>query len=160
MILNFAILGLVHRVIIYKHQIVPDVNQNVLLVVQEQHVIPALLAIPSHQEENVIQSVAMEAEMMTKNAMMETQMMKMVVQVAAQSKTTMFACLLTPQRWVLMFASAMQNLSLPPGLSIGAKLKSSLDNKLCTILTMVPSRLMPKSSALKYCNPLCLTIKT
>jgi hypothetical protein len=35
-------------------------------------VILALLAIPTQQEVNVIQSAAMEAEMMTKNAMMET----------------------------------------------------------------------------------------
>jgi len=42
MILNSAILGLAHLVIIYKLQIVRDVNQNVLLVAQGQHVIPAL----------------------------------------------------------------------------------------------------------------------
>jgi hypothetical protein len=72
----------------------------------------------------------------------------------------MFVCLLTQQQWVQMFASAMRSLYLPPGLSIGAKLKSNLDLKLYTILIMALSLLTPKFSALKYCKPLCLTIKT
>lgn len=160
MILNSAILGLAHLVIIYKLQIVRDANQNVLLVAQVQHVIPALQGILMLQEVNVIQNVVMVVEMMTKNVTMETLMMKMVVQAIVQQKKTMFVCLLTQQQWVQMFASAMRSLYLPPGLSIGAKLKSNLDLKLYTILIMALSLLMPKFSALKYCKPLCLTIKT
>jgi glycosyltransferase involved in cell wall biosynthesis len=63
-------------------------------------------------------------------------------------------------KFEMAVASAMRSLYLPPGLSIGAKLKSSLDLKLYTILIMDQSLLMPKFSALKYCKPLCLTIKT
>jgi hypothetical protein len=86
-------------------------------------VIHALSAILTLLEVNAIQSVGMEAEMMMKNVMMETLMMRMVVLANALSKITMFACLLTPQRWDLMSASVMQNLYLPLGLNIGAKLK-------------------------------------
>lgn len=160
MTLNSVIAGLVHQDIICKRQIVPDANLNALLVVQEQHVIHALLAILTPQEVNAILSVAMEAEMMMKNVMMETPKMKMVVRVIAPLKMTMCACLLIPQLWVLMFASATQSLFLPPGLSIGVPLKSSSDRKLFTILRMARSRLTPKSSALKFCNLLCSTIKT
>ncbi len=93
MIPNFAILGLVRLVIIYKHQIVPDVNLNVLLAVQVQHVIPVLLVILTLLEVNAIQNVEMEAEMMTKNATMETLKMKMAVRVNALLKITLSVCL-------------------------------------------------------------------
>lgn len=160
MILNFVMLDLVHLAIIYKRQIVLDANRNVLLVVQVQHAIPALLGILMQREVNAIQSVVMEAEMMMKNATILTLMMKMAVRVNALLKITMYACLLTPQLWVPTFVFAMQSLFLPPGLSIGEQLKSSLGLKLFTILTMVQSQLTLKSSALKYCIPQCLTTKT
>jgi hypothetical protein len=56
-------------------------------------VIPVLLVILTQLEANAIQNVVMEAEMMTKNAMMETLKMKMGVRVNALLKITLFACL-------------------------------------------------------------------
>ena len=160
MTLNSAIVGLVHLDIICKRQIVLDANRNALLVVQEQRVIHALLAILMPLEVNAILNVVMEAEMMMKNVTMETPTMKMVVRVVAPLKMTMYACLLIPQLWVPTFASATQSLFLPPGRSIGVPLKSSSDRKLSTILTMARSRLTPKSSVLKFCILLCSTTKT
>jgi hypothetical protein len=111
------------------------------------------------QEASAIQSVVMEAEMIVKNAMMEILKTKMAVRVDAMLKTTLCACLSTPPLWVQMFASAMQSRCLLLGLSIGARLRSSSDLKLNTILRMAPSRLMLKYSALKYWKPQFSTIE-